>query len=543
MEQDLPSGAAVPRSDGIGLALEWRFQMMRGGSVIVVGVVAGALLGLVQAVSQRRDDPGGRTVRGESEESCRSSHWRFVTTEELDRVVISLSHILVRHKDASRVVALFPKDWMSTTALPERTREEAMRLALTIHAKTQRMPKSFGSLASQYSEDVRTRDNGGEVEPLSAAQLSLWPPVLDAIAELPRGEVSKVVETEFGFHIFMLRSQPADMLVGGKRIVIGHAEAGWLKYAARREIVEREPSVARMLAERLREEVRQGKATFGQLVDKYSEHRDAEQGGDIGVWSTREPSPLAREARVLSFAEIGEVVGPFDSPVGYEVLLRTDVRQRETFAMEALRLAFDPVAPADSPNAEPSVRLKASDLYERMRAGHANFDDLRSEYCCEQREQWTEGRGPPGMTAALLAVAIGEIAQPVKSEWNYVIARRLEPKVLTFSYNVPLPERPDLRSFISSEHHLDWRRVLKHAANAEWLGRDADVVNEIHTKYLTNFDEKAVPEKRLATFERLQNSMRSALGNARFPKYQSALEAGLAGELLSTAARGCRPPP
>lgn len=62
--------------------------------------------------------------------------------------------------------------------------------------------KSFGELALEYSDDMYTKQNGGEMG--FVADTELVEPILDAVKNLKVGDVSLPVRTEQGFHLIKL---------------------------------------------------------------------------------------------------------------------------------------------------------------------------------------------------------------------------------------------------------------------------------------------------------------------------------------------------
>lgn len=73
-------------------------------------------------------------------------------------------------------------------------------------------------LARTYSVDPGSAMNGGEYPPGPLNQLT--PPFADALAKLKPGQISEVVETEFGFHIIELIDEPKNNLYHYRHILL-----------------------------------------------------------------------------------------------------------------------------------------------------------------------------------------------------------------------------------------------------------------------------------------------------------------------------------
>lgn len=87
---------------------------------------------------------------------------------------------------------------------PPMTREEKNKLRDRLNSIRERILKgeNFGTLAVLYSEDPGSAANGGE---LGMATRSTFVPEFAAVAfSLKAGETSRIVETEFGFHVIQL---------------------------------------------------------------------------------------------------------------------------------------------------------------------------------------------------------------------------------------------------------------------------------------------------------------------------------------------------
>jgi peptidyl-prolyl cis-trans isomerase SurA len=109
-------------------------------------------------------------------------------------------HIIRRVPDLTIRVAQVLVTYSGTGAIDEqaRSREDALQIAFDVAFRA-RQGEDFAELARQFSDDRRTNEKGGRLAPLrfghAVAEFE------DAAFSLGIGEVSDVVETEFGFHV------------------------------------------------------------------------------------------------------------------------------------------------------------------------------------------------------------------------------------------------------------------------------------------------------------------------------------------------------
>jgi hypothetical protein len=364
------------------------------------------------------------------------SHPRRYSDEELQGVMLWVSHILIRHRDIKDPgIAFAPTDWRAAPP-PARTREQARSEAEALASALQREPDQFFEQARIHSEDTSTRERGGTLGGVSAFDFAPWPAIVDVLAVTGPGGVTNPVETEYGFHIFKLHAPPVEEVVSGTHIVIAYDDAHWLhELLARGTIPPRSRDEAFQLAMQVYESARAKPDDFAELIQRYSEHRDAAYGGDVGAWSTRRPSWFPRELSVLRSLAVGEIAPPVDSLVGFQILRRTENRPRREYAMTAVNFLFNPAAPDGSSDSRASLYQAASSIARQLRSDPSQFEGLKRDNCCPDLVRWTGGPQYPELEPVLDRLRFGEIAaEPVECQSHWLVPRRLDPDT------VPLPE-------------------------------------------------------------------------------------------------------
>jgi hypothetical protein len=306
----------------------------------------------------------------------------------------------------------------------------------------------FSSLARRYSEDLTTRHRGGSLGGVTASMLLRWPRVLDVLEATPPGQVSRVVETSYGFHVFLPSQPPAEERISGAHIVIGHDRATWLRHVARSAPVARAHADALSRAREVQRLALRDPGSFRQLVERYSEHRDAVQHGDLGEWSSLEPTPFPRELDVLRHLREGEVSEPVETLFGIQVLLRTPSIPRRPYAMAAIQITFDPALAEVEPFSKQSQRAGAESLLSLFAKEPQRFEPVQRQLNGSTGvERWTEGRGPLGLQPVLDRLALGQIApELVELDERWMIVKRLDPatgEAPRVRFELSAPERPE----------------------------------------------------------------------------------------------------
>lgn len=377
-----------------------------------------------------------------------AGRWRL-DTSQIGNVVLWVSQILIRHDQITGLDPCFNlAEWHSSLPLQHRTREDALSLAQRIAVMAQSAPERFGELARMYTEDICTKERGGSLGGIPASHLQPWPGVLDALSAIAPGQVSQVVETSYGFHIFYRRHEAPEAIVSGRRIVIAHDEAGWIGVLPRGEIPKRSRVEALALARSISQRATLDPLGFADLVAQYSEHGDFVRGGDIGSWSTREPTDYPREVEELSKLSVNQISSPLDSPVGFEVLQRTENHPRRTFAAEQIRVPFVPGLSSSDFNSEARALATARMLIDEVQQRPERFKELQDEQGGQLRQQWVDGRGSPLLTNAVEQLETGSIGlEPVRLRDSYVVIRRLAPeptRSFKILYDLPQPLKPNI---------------------------------------------------------------------------------------------------
>ncbi|MET3495925.1 peptidyl-prolyl cis-trans isomerase [Variovorax boronicumulans] len=107
-----------------------------------------------------------------------ANHARFGTKEER-----RASHILIT----------------APTSMPAADREKAKAKAEQLLAEVKKAPGSFADVARKNSQDPGSAEKGGDLDFVTRG--AMVKPFEDAMFALKKGEISGIVETEFGYHI------------------------------------------------------------------------------------------------------------------------------------------------------------------------------------------------------------------------------------------------------------------------------------------------------------------------------------------------------
>ncbi len=262
-----------------------RLRIVLGVWVVVLG--AGWMLGCGGGESTGdKEQAATHEGAGETAQSAASD-------QEPDRV--AARHILIAFQGSANAPEAI-----------SRTKEEALARAQEVVRLARKDGADFGALAAEYS-DGPTKDAGGYLGAFGRGRMVKA--FEDAAFALGVGDVSDVVETQFGYHVI---SRVKIEEVGASHILVAFE-------GAERSTQERSQAEARTRAEEVLKKARAG-VDFAELAKEYSDGPSGPRGGSLGVFGRHRMVPAFDEAAfALDVGEISEIV---ETPFGYHIIKR-----------------------------------------------------------------------------------------------------------------------------------------------------------------------------------------------------------------------------
>ncbi len=204
-------------------------------------------------------------------------------------------------------------------SVPEAARPAAVQEAGTTAEQVRRElgdGEDFASVAAARS-DSRTALDGGD---LGWRERGEVPSVLsDDIDDLEPGEVSRILRSPSGFHIFRLSDRRT-----GEREMVTETRARHILIETNDVVTDRD---AETRLENLRQRIESGDS-FEELARANSDDAGtASRGGDLG-WVTLGTMVPAFEEE-MSRTEPGEISAPFESQFGWHIVEVLDRRERD----------------------------------------------------------------------------------------------------------------------------------------------------------------------------------------------------------------------
>jgi hypothetical protein len=472
--------------------------------------------------------------------------WRLAQ-ERLDHVVLWVSDILIRHDGSDREVP-FALAWNLEPPPPHRTRVEALRLANRVRARAAAMPNTFADLAREYSDDVVTRDSGGSVGGITATYARTEGPLLDALAVLKPGEISRVVETPHGYHVLLRRSPPPLATIAARRIVIDYQGAGSPGATPSKSMRSREEALA--TARTVSQTLRSDGGAFEALLAEFSSADVVNEGGDIGVWTNQEPGPFERERERLASMSVGEVSEPIDGREGVQIFLRTPVpADHREYVVRVLQIPDSSGAPmgAPSPSVAPrrpsdSAMADARSIIRTLLRAGEQWDVFERDHCCKTPERWSRGRTPTALVSAAEGLAIGGISRaPVHDPPNLFVIKRIDPAeapVPPVLFDLPAPEGVDIARYASGSSGTAVQRLVRKlgddAAGELGLSQEkAEQLKQLHDRLAESFQMRGSQDSREQALVAFRSDLRGALSPEEYLRYQQIAQRTVSSKVMT----------
>ncbi|WP_235290918.1 peptidylprolyl isomerase [Portibacter lacus] len=177
----------------------------------------------------------------------------------------------------------------------------------------------FQEVAKVKSEDVNTKNQGGELNYLSAMLPNGYYEFENAMYELEEGEISEPIRSGVGFHIIqVIDKRPARGEIQVAHILLRKKEKG--KFV----------SGVKSTADSIYQAIQDG-ASFEEMVTRYSQDGNTKgKGGDLGVFgiSTYEKD---FEDAAFGLEKDGDISKPVQTSIGWHILKRISKPEKPTY--------------------------------------------------------------------------------------------------------------------------------------------------------------------------------------------------------------------
>lgn len=239
-----------------------------------------------------------------------------VTESEIDDYLKLAANKTQMEYDLAQIFIPVPENASADQIQERRLKIQAARKQLESGAP-------FASVAASFSTD-RNANNGGALGWRPAGSL---PPAFTALLDkLEAGQLTDIVRSPAGFHIFKLNNKRSQQ----EQVVVDQTNA--------RHILIRSNEItsttdAKQKLSQLRTRITNGEK-FEDLAKAFSDDATATKGGDLGWLNPGETVPEFEKA--MDALKIGEISGVIQTPFGFH-LIRVDARRKQDVTLERAR--------------------------------------------------------------------------------------------------------------------------------------------------------------------------------------------------------------
>lgn len=239
-----------------------------------------------------------------------------VTESEIDDYLKLAANKAQMEYDLAQIFIPLPENASPDQIQERRTRIQSARKELDTGA-------SFASVAASYSAD-KNANTGGALGWRPAG--SLPPAFTNLLDKLQAGELTDIVRSPAGFHIFKLINKRTQQ----EQVVVQQTRAHHILIRSN-EITS--TTDAQHKLNQLRNRIINGEK-FEELAKAFSDDVTAQKGGDLGWLNPGETVPEFE--RAMDDLKIGEVSQAVQSPFGFH-LIRVDERRKQDVTLERAR--------------------------------------------------------------------------------------------------------------------------------------------------------------------------------------------------------------
>ncbi|MGV3697203.1 peptidylprolyl isomerase [Flavobacterium sp.] len=167
--------------------------------------------------------------------------------------------------------------------------------------------EDFGELAKQFSEDPSAKENKGDLGYFSAFRMVY--PFENAAFNTPKGEISKIIRTRFGYHILKIN----DVRANRGEITVAHI----MILAPKPDDVDKD---SKSIINDIYKKIQQGEK-FEDLAKQFSEDKSSSsKGGVLNKFASGQLSSEEFESMAFALKNPGDLSQPFQSQFGWHII-------------------------------------------------------------------------------------------------------------------------------------------------------------------------------------------------------------------------------
>lgn len=168
--------------------------------------------------------------------------------------------------------------------------------------------EDFGNLAAQFSEDPSAKENKGDLGYFSAFRMVY--PFENAAYNTPKGDISKIIRTRFGYHVLKVN----DVRANRGEITAAHI----MILNPKSEDADKDK--AKNTINDIYKKIQQGEK-FEDLAKQFSEDKSSSsKGGVLNKFGSGQLSSEEFESTAFSLKNVGDISAPFQSQFGWHIV-------------------------------------------------------------------------------------------------------------------------------------------------------------------------------------------------------------------------------